>query len=66
MRVRFILRFLVTLLVSILLTVTSHFFVTSDCWSLQWGKNRLNAVCACDGIEQDGLPISLEVGRICF
>ena len=38
MRVRFILRFLLILLVSILFSVSSRFFVTSDCWSLQWGK----------------------------
>ena len=38
MRVRSILRFLLILLVSILFSVSSRFFVTSDCWSLQWGK----------------------------
>ena len=38
MRVRFILRFLLILLVSILFSVSSRFFVTSDCWSLQWEK----------------------------
>ena len=38
MRVRFILRFLLILLVSILFNVSSRLFVTSDFWSLQWGK----------------------------
>ena len=35
-----VLCFLLILLVSILLSVSNHFFVTSDCWSLQWGKTE--------------------------
>ena len=38
MGVRFTLRFSLILLVSILLSVSNHFLVTSDYWSLQWGK----------------------------
>ena len=61
MRVRFILRLLLILLVSILFSV-AVIFLTSDCRSLQWEKT----VCASDSIQQERLPVSLEVGRIYF
>ena len=65
MRVRFILRFLLTLLVSILFSASTRFFVTSDYWSLHWGQT-LNTGYASDSTQQDRLPVSLEVGRIYF
>ena len=40
------------------------FFVTSNWWSLQWEKKRLNRVYASDSIQQERLPVSLKVGRI--
>ena len=52
-------------LVSILLSVSSRFFVTLDCWSLQWGKTDW-IVCANDSIQQERLFVSLGVGRIYF
>ena len=63
MRVRF--TFFWILLVSILFSVSNSFFVTSDYWSVWWGKT-LNTVYASYSIQQERLPISLEVGRIYF
>ena len=65
MRVRLILRFLLILLVSILFSVVIVF-----CYfrllKFTMRKNRLNTVYAGDIIQQEGLPVSLEVGRIYF
>ena len=65
MRVRLILRFLLILLVSILFGVVIVF-----CYfrllKFTMRKNRLNTVYAGDIIQQEGLPVSLEVGRIYF
>ena len=65
MRVRLILCFLLILLVSILFGVVIVF-----CYfrllKFTMRKNRLNTVYAGDIIQQEGLPVSLEVGRIYF
>ena len=65
MRVRLILHFLLILLVSILFGVVIVF-----CYfrllKFTMRKNRLNTVYAGDIIQQEGLPVSLEVGRIYF
>ena len=68
MRVRFILEFLLILLVSVLFSVSNRFFVTSDYLLLQVysEENRLNTVYPCDSIQQERLPVNLEAGRIYF
>ena len=40
-------------------------FVTLDCWSLHWGKT-LNTVYVSDSIQQERLPVGLEVAKIYF
>ena len=65
MRVRFILRFLLVLLVSILFRVVIVFC----CFKLlkfTMRKSRLNTVYASDITQQERLPVSPEVGRIYF
>ena len=66
MRVRFILRFLLILLISILLIVSSRFFCDFRLLEFAMKKNRSNTVCPSDSIQQERLPVSLEVGGIYF
>ena len=65
MRVRFILRFLLILLASILFSVSNRFFSTR-LMKFAISKNRLHTVCASDSIQQERLPVNLEVGKIYF
>ena len=65
--VRFILLcFLLILLVSMLLSVSNCFACYFRMLKFELRKNRLNIVCASDSIQQEILPVSLEVGRIYF
>ena len=66
MRVRYILRFLLILVVSLLFSVSSRFFCDLRLLKFTMRKKRLNTVCASDSIHQKRLPVSLEVGRIYF
>ena len=68
MKVTFILLyFLLILLVPMLSSVTNRFFFCYFRLSmLTMRKIRLNTVYTNDGIQQERLPISLEVGRIYF
>ena len=65
MRIRFILCFLLFLLASILFSVSNHFFLLQIV-EVTMGKNRLNTVHATNSIQQERLPVSLEVGRMYF
>ena len=58
--------FLLILLVSILFSVSNLFFLTSDYWSLQWGKTDWIQFAASDSTQQERLLVSLVVGRIYF
>ena len=68
MRIRFILCFLLFLLASILFSVSNHFFffLLLQIVEVTMGKNRLNTVHATNSIQQERLPVSLEVGRMYF
>ena len=64
MRVRFILlRFLIILLVSVLFSVNNCFVCY---FRLLKFIHMLNSVYVSDNIQQEKLPVSLEVGRIYF
>ena len=65
MRVRFILRFLLILLVSVLFSVSNRFLLLQTIEVFN-RKNKLSTVYASDIIQQERLPVSLEVGRIYF
>ena len=65
MRVRFILRFLLILLVSVLFSVSNRFLLLQIIEVFN-RKNKLSTVYASDIIQQERLPVSLEVGRIYF
>ena len=58
--------FLLILLVSILFSASNRF----DCYfrllKFALSKNRLNTVYALDSIQQERLPVSLEVGKTYF
>ena len=67
MWVRFILLcFLLILLVSISFSVSNGFVCYFRLSKFTLRKNRLNTVYASDSIQQEGLLISLDVGRIYF
>ena len=67
MWVRFILLcFLLILLVSISFSVSNGFVCYFRLLKFTLRKNRLNTVYASDSIQQEGLLISLDVGRIYF
>ena len=61
-----VLRFLLILLVSIFFNVNNRFFCYFRLLKFTMRKNRLNTVYTSDGIQQERLPVSLEVGRIYF
>ena len=61
-----VLRFLLILLVLILFLVSNRFFCYFRLMKFTMRKNRLNTVYASDSIQQERLPVSLEVGRIYF
>ena len=66
-RVRFILLCsLLILLVSILRSHSNRFVCYFRLLKFTMGKIRLHIVYICDSIQQERLPISLEVGRIYF
>ena len=56
--------FLLFLLVSILFSVSNRFVWYFRLLKFTLRKNRLNTVYASDSIQQERLPVSLEVGRI--
>ena len=55
--------FLLILLVSIFFSANNHFVCYVEVYA---EENRLNTVYAGDSIQQERLPVSLEVGRIYF
>ena len=58
--------FLLFLLVSILFSVSNRFVWYFRLLKFTLRKKRLNTVYASDSIQQERLPVSLEVGRIKF
>ena len=62
----FLLCFLLILLISILFSTSNCFVSYFILLKVTLKKNRLNSIYASAGIQQERLPVSMEVGRIYF